>query len=350
VGNEVKLCKRSWPTSIYIVQTEDPERFGFHFYPVPKFAINKGNEYTMMTWVLTSIVSSCKSLWHIISQKESFSTSDWEGWLLTYISSNCLKYQNTSIDRKSPFSSKHISAIPKIVGKIQSHFQGPQDENEEDEDGIDHETSFRFDSGFMNAIFQEDRFPSIAIMSSIDDVLIEPSEDFSDKEVIIVVAQEIPLEENATFEVDNNQFEIQVILWIKIENVNRRHPSKDWNGIRFCRHGGFYSNWWRQEKNSSVVTHCRNGGNAYHELDQESIGFRYISVYATKKDIKLDEATSELMRSIGGQTHVHCSCNNLPLIPSRRKKNKKRQCGVGTCTSRRKFESFECCSLHCTTR
>eukprot|EP00957_Ditylum_brightwellii_P111227 8481569-Ditylum_brightwellii.AAC.1 len=56
------------------------------------------------------------------------------------------------------------------------------------------------------------------------------------------------------------------------------------------------------------------------------------------------------MRSIGGQTHVHCSCNNLPLIPSRRKKNKKRQCGVGTCTSRRKFESFECCSLHCTTR
>ena len=86
--------KRSWQRIINLLQTEDIHGYGTQFRPIPQFA--NYNDSSCFTWVLFSILNSCKELWVIIDSKDTpFEWSSWEGWILTVVQHFC--FQNNSI-------------------------------------------------------------------------------------------------------------------------------------------------------------------------------------------------------------------------------------------------------------
>ena len=109
--------KRSWQRIINLLQTEDIHGYGTQFRPIPQFVSYKYS--SCFTWVLFSILNSCKELWEIIDSKDTpFKWSSWEGWILTSVQHLC--FQNNSIMQvySSPFKKpKSMTTIIENLNK-----------------------------------------------------------------------------------------------------------------------------------------------------------------------------------------------------------------------------------------
>ena len=70
--------KRSWQRIINLLQTEDKDGYRTQFRSIPQF-VNYKDSYCF-TWVVLSIMNSCKELWEIVDSKGTlFKWSSWEG-------------------------------------------------------------------------------------------------------------------------------------------------------------------------------------------------------------------------------------------------------------------------------
>ena len=157
------------------------------------------------------------------------------------------------------------------------------------------------------------------INSSFDDV-------FQDSESIYIINQDIGIEtinsiihECVTFEescninipqntfdniviLDGVEYELRLITGIT--EINRIQ----YDAFIFSRHGGYHSKWWYQaRKNSSNRTNCFNTliqivGDCPDLIEDAT----YTAVYVKCKNNSLAEISKELLRYIGGQTHIVC--------------------------------------------
>jgi hypothetical protein len=68
-------------------------------------------------------------------------------------------------------------------------------------------------------------------------------------------------------------------------------------------------------------------------------------VYVKEEDLDVDEWRLKILQSYGGKTHVQCSCNSFPLIPSRKEKGQKK-----TCMKCHRLEAMQCLDNSCSVR
>ena len=90
------------------------------------------DKQSALTLTLFAILSSIKELWHIIDTKPSpFCTSSWEGGIICVIQEHCFKFDNISIDSKSPF--KKLKSIISILDKVSDYISRRMINNSNDE-------------------------------------------------------------------------------------------------------------------------------------------------------------------------------------------------------------------------
>ena len=95
-------ARRFWKYRINLLQTQDYNRFGTQFMPIPMFKTN--DNPSAPTWIIFSLISGSKELWQVINTKESpFRLTGWEGWVLTAIQYYCFKNNTITIDKNSSF-------------------------------------------------------------------------------------------------------------------------------------------------------------------------------------------------------------------------------------------------------
>ena len=88
----------------------------------------------------------------------------------------------------------------------------------------------------------------------------------------------------------------------------------------------------------------------HHSADDIRIAgtvYALLTVYVRVQDSQTSRYKLDFFHSLGGQTHVFCSCNTFPLIISRRLRKDKRLCMQAGCTGK---ERFVCSNNCCNTR
>ena len=147
------------------------------------------------------------------------------------------------------------------------------------------------------------------------------------KKILIVVGSETPTEGRHI--INGADFELRVICLVRAKEKGERRSKFD--AVRYMRHGGGFSEWQKQERTDTIVTHSMAGDDLYHELEyalDDCYFGQCVSVYVRRDDVCVDSWRSQLFESMGGKSHVRCQCCQFPLIPSHRHKADKRKCNT----------------------
>ena len=114
-------------------------------------------------------------------------------------------------------------------------------------------------------------------------------------------------------------FELQSVVVLRSKDEPRSHSSFD--SSRYIRYGNGFKSWWKQERKDYIATKCATDivsdlpvDDSY---DSESNHFlQCISIYVKHQDVEVDKWRNKIFKAMGGNIHVQCSCNKMPLIPS----------------------------------
>ena len=341
---EVTTCRCSWLPTINAIQVEDSNGHGYPFTPVENYKSTGKGEPAMMLWVLIGAIMGCKDLYEAIAEKRlPFRYDGWEGHFLTHL---CLKYAkyadvNVKSSSGSPFKASQNNTVEKLLDRIKKFM--PQDMLEfEGSSFEDRNLFFRFNIAYLRELFQVADYPSIDIVSSIEYAVSSIG-----KDIIIVVEtelQDISHKIEDFVSIGHIVFEARVVIAIDAEANETCRPGA-FTGVRWARHGTGFCKYWKQtrsSKSSEVMTH--------HSADDIRIAgtvYALLTVYVRVQDSQTSRYKLDFFHSLGGQTHVFCSCNTFPLIISGRLRKDKRLCMQAGCTGK---ERFVCSNNSCNTR
>ena len=341
---EVTTCRCSWLPTINAIQVEDSNGHGYPFSPVENYKSTGKGEPAMMLWVLIGAIMGCKDLYEAIAEKRlPFRYDGWEGHFLTHL---CLKYAkyadvNVKSSSGSPFKASQNNTVQNLLDRIKKFM--PQDMLEfEGSSFEDRNLFFKFNIAYWRELFQVADYPSIGIVSSI-----EYAESSIGKDIIIVVEtewQDISHKIEDFVSIGHIVYEARVVIAIDAEANETCRPGA-FTGVRWARHGTGFCKYWKQTRNSKsseVMTH--------HSADDIRIAgtvYALLTVYVRVQDSQTSRYKLDFFHSLGGQTHVFCSCNTFPLIISGRLRKDKRLCMQAGCTGK---ERFVCSNNSCNTR
>ncbi len=341
---EVTTCRCSWLPTINAIQVEDSNGHGYPFTPVENYKSTGKGEPAMMLWVLMGAIMGCKDLYEAIAEKRlPFRYDGWEGHFLTHL---CLKYAkyadvNVKSSSGSPFKASQNNSVQSLLDRIKKFM--PQDMLEfEGSSFEDRNLFFRFNIAYWRELFQVADYPSIDIVSSIEYAVSSIG-----KDIIIVVEtdwQDISHKIEDYVSIGHIVFEARVVIAIDAEANETCRPGA-FTGVRWARHGTGFCKYWKQTRNSKsseVMTH--------HSADDIRIAgtvYALLTVYVRVQDSQTSRYKLDFFHSLGGQTHVFCSCNTFPLIISGRLRKDKRLCMQAGCTGK---ERFVCSNNSCNTR
>ncbi len=194
---EQRMLRRSWASNINYIQMEDVHGYGYPFKPIERYYTTSRGRPSMMLWALSGAMLGCKELWQAIDQKHgAFRFNGWEGHMLAHLSSKYLKHVDSfGAGRMSPFSTSTSGAqmmgvIEPFMPRAMSTYRGNASQNRS--------KFFKFSTGYWQAMFPREVFPTVMIHLSIDDVEEESAADLEQVKVIIVVGCERS-SENCTF-------------------------------------------------------------------------------------------------------------------------------------------------------
>ena len=72
---------------------------------------------TWLIWITPAIITQVKELWEA-TRALTMRTSKWHGWLLTYLTKNCLDSFDLLRSKLTPYKNKFINTIPAIASKL----------------------------------------------------------------------------------------------------------------------------------------------------------------------------------------------------------------------------------------
>ena len=183
----------------------------------------------------------------------------------------------------------------------------------------------------MENLFTSQHHPTISIFESVFDISLESQLD-ENKNIIIITSAGLPgafgnnienTDQPDTIEMsDGVTFELRSIVLLRVEEFYNRDGSK-FESIRYMQHGGHYCKWWKQERSDSIVIQCWIDPveHLYEYSHNENIADEYhflqhCLVYVKIEEPNINKFRLEILRSLGGNCHVQCTCNNFPLIPT----------------------------------
>ena len=307
-------CHRNWPTSIYLIQKMDKEKYGYPFPAIRSFDRTLKMDSAKLMFLITTLLSSVKELWILTDEITPLKHSEWHGWILTFVAKQYFTYISVRRDRRNPFKTKYASKVSDVAKKLI-----------ELEDGDDVRVRTIDD---LEEIF--DRHSKV---ECFDSLVIHTIDDTT--EVLIINGSDIgSTAENGILEDtivrDGKEFELRVA--ITMAQYNERGVAK-WQCIAYRRHGGTYKNWWKQSKVDNIPIQI--GIEYFEALNMDELQCLLYVVVHKPDVIKM---RNDFMTYMGGQSHIQCSYHKLPLVISNNK-NKLCRCG--------KKEYISCPSLNC---
>ena len=119
-------CKRPW--NVFSFPCQGCHKFGVMFPVVPSF-LQFQDQLSGRLWLVTCIFTYVEPIWSKVASMKTYFTGQWEGWLLTYVSSNIfcnIKGQQNKAGF-TPFKRSYISNVQKYFEKIRSGFVVEED-------------------------------------------------------------------------------------------------------------------------------------------------------------------------------------------------------------------------------
>ena len=265
-----------WPPSLYPCQKMT--KWGAYIPVCP--TVRSRTRDSRHVWIVMHVILGIEDVYMNI-RKGELRKSDWKGWLLVYLTKNCYTNNMKRQGRGDVFKWRYINTVDDIISKF------PDGE----------ESVFR-------------------ILESIDGV-----------ECINLNQYDDELTYGAILEIQNNE-EPQILLtypnheyvdeiFINGKRYELRQISdtwyidqNKWDGELFTRHGGYFSRWFHQKRNSKMTTQVVT---KTPSLSGDEV---YLFVYVCDEGTELTKVREEFLRNIGGQSHVRCHSHSMPLIRS----------------------------------
>lgn len=302
-GNETAVFNRVWYSYLYPCQKMD--EYGARFYPIPNFSTH--NDACLLS-KLCSIFLCVEALWTVVATRESYKEGCWYGYLLGFLSKQCIVFNTRRRQKSDVFKISHTGTINEMKSKI------PSTNNSFSQLFSDFGTIQCYDlvrfSDQLNIIekyFEErvdHQWIDIVIFSSIG------------------VSNYIP----DFYEVYSDRFELVYISSYFIDQNNR------WGFDLYCRHGRHFKKWWYMSRNSGIFLQV-DGLPSERREDTTAI-------YIKTTSPNFEAHKTELLNLLGGQNHVRCQGHRLPLIQSTRK-------WFCSCNRGRKKEFLRCSIPSC---
>jgi predicted GIY-YIG superfamily endonuclease len=304
-GNTFVTINRYWPMTIYPCQKLT--NYGAQVTIVPSFRARNTN--TKNLWLISTVITQVEEVWQSFI-KATRSASDWQGWLLTYLSKHCF-HSKVRQSRKDPFKLNQIRTIDKLFNKLPINANFTELMNDIN-NNLECMNVNDFEQDYIESIFQN--------ISNEKDVVVMKSDGelYSEYPNALTYLNKI--------KGINSEFELR--CKIIVSNIGN---SDSWNGCIYSRHGGAFKKYWYQSRSSK----CPIKKNPNDTL---KIGHEYIFIYVKVKESNIESMKNKYLKLLGGQTHVQCHLHNRPLITSYKKENK--------CSCGRK-SSFCCSELDC---
>ena len=337
--------QRSWLPIINYLQTEDSEGYG----TVPKAIIpyrGKQKSASMIQWAVSSAIVGCKELHVAIDQKVCpFRHDNWAGHVLAHLHYSCMKFQESTKPKGSPFIPKRASAyIRDMMEKCL-----PEQLRDYEGTATDRKCFYKFNLEYWQNLFPLNDYTTISLGDSVANVTVNDRTN-----VIIVVGESCPVAD-ACAEAnigniikDGAEFESRVIMSFKASSAEDQLSRTKFEAVRYVRNGGGFNKWWQQHRASNshalMTKHC---GNTSFPTVEDGC-FMYVSVYVRMRNERSEQYKLDFMKSLGGQVHVFCSCTiqPFPLIISHGSKTEKRNCTKDNCG---KTAHYICSSPTCKT-
>ena len=273
-------------------------------------------------------MTQVKECWNQTTKIDMY-TSKWHGWLLIYLSKKSLSGYSLSRAPNSPYKYTYIYSVDKICEKmpfdrgytynpkdIRNYFNNHQqistsELREDDFDGL-------FGNGIADIVilFKNYYMPLVDVRNQIHDYFSRT--------------------------IRNETYELRLIICTK--SIGNR--CDNWDSKVFSRHGGtHHSSWWVQERKTKLSLQFHQNSLAFGSFVVEFL------VYKKLKKPRYDQLREDYLRYIGGQSHVHCSRHNMPLITSCDKNARCKMVKEGSNpeTTCNKKASYCCPDVNCNT-
>ncbi len=221
----------------------------------------------------------------------------------------------------------------------------------------DDESFYRFDLEYMSNLFPADQFPTIGMCSDIAEVQYDLTGRFSSNQDIFISVGKRQPDGDANFILSDTKFEARVVIAISTESdaVDNLTPNH-FRGKRWTRHGSGYNQWWEQDRSRSqnvkqmmkqyVHGHGATGTDPFPMMPHSC--FYYICVYVKEVRLEAENYKLDMLKSIGAQSAVSCSCMDVnPLILCGRRNTDRRKCMTPWC---KRVEKNCCNAYRCKTR
>ena len=246
-------------------------------------------------------------IWQILS-KAVINNTNWYGWVLTYITKNCL-HLNIRQNAKDPFKLNHIRTIESIRNKIPNNL-----------------CAYELLKDFEKMVCIEiEEFDEPFLQEKLLDIMF----DIENKDILIIMSKNIldndyidAMRYMEYLNFNDIKFELTTHISFFCEGIGDR-----WNGEIFSRHGNDFKKFWYQQRSSKIVIK--------KDLSTDlKIGHEYIFVYQKVRRCNYESLRHLYLKLLGGQDHVRCMKHKEPVIVTYRKE-KCQNCGKN---------SFYCCN------
>jgi predicted GIY-YIG superfamily endonuclease len=354
-------CERSWSPAINFIQMEDATGFGYPLKAIKRCTSYDVDSPVMMMWMVASALVGSKDIWEAVDQKRGFFRYDgWDGYLLTHLYGVCMKHDEITSPRGSPFKPSKCRSAESVLGHLKRFMPEDMRRDSSRRRGLnDRNLFFKFSLDYVKKLLPRNVYPNILVCDPVELRNITNDLDLTDTNVIIVVDSkksngedyQHPANTEDTIQVNGIQYEARVINHTATR-MNAEIPDH-FCGRRLCRHGGpGFPSWWEQRRyveSPVLMTHSQTNS-VFEERYWDESRYRAFAstiVYVRTKMPTVEELRDDFHQMLGGQTRARCQCNDFPLIVSSRGKEKGRKCMNENCSRK---ERYVCINTSCATR
>jgi len=263
---------------------------------------------TRGAWLLAAMLATNPPLWEEVVAIEK-QTSKWEGWFLNDVTKHCFPHEGFKCHSSNPFG-KNENTEERFLKRFNP---------------LDPKT---FNANDLISKF-DGRYRGVKVYRNKPEF---PVDTETDVNVIIVVRNPDAFDQNdnwtpALFE---NSCEWEIRFLAMTESGPAGAPQQ-WKGDVFCRHGGrLHPFWWKMDRRSNFPTKMDAEWNIA-DIDNDEMHSWTTCVFVKQKQFTKVELQKQILGACSGQSKVHCSVHDYPLIcvPTKSKNRCKCSCAMG---------------------
>ena len=300
-----RTFKKCWPSFIYPCQTMTS--YGARFPMIPSIRTRNSDGVStvesMTLWTVLGLLSRVEKLW-ALATTYCTRTSQWQGWILVYLSNSCFKNISTIQDKRDPFRKIKVSSALKLINKVRY-------------DGIDIENVF----SEMSEVVCIDYDGVEGMQYLLYEVDVECH--------VVIVMVNVSIAPCPILAVAEKNYEL---CWIS----SAWETGAGWDSHCYSRHfGSEFKDWWYQKRFQKLTCYSEQP-----DFENFDLSKPMILCFVRVGDDNFDETKLDFMSHLGGKKNVHCQEHKTPLICSMERKC---HCKCG------RIEHYRCCTLECKT-